>query len=90
MAETIDEIAYGRAICPVRALGRGAIIATVLGRTDENQGLSVPTKGLARPAGLEPATIRLEGECSIQLSYGRATVTGFGANSVVCARGKAG
>ena len=26
---------------------------------------------MARPAGLEPATIRLEGGCSIQLSYGR-------------------
>jgi hypothetical protein len=26
---------------------------------------------LARPAGLEPATCRLEGGCSIQLSYGR-------------------
>ncbi len=26
---------------------------------------------MARPAGLEPATVRLEGECSIQLSYGR-------------------
>jgi len=25
------------------------------------------------PAGLEPATIRLEGECSIQLSYGAVT-----------------
>ena len=25
---------------------------------------------LATPAGLEPATSRLEGECSIQLSYG--------------------
>lgn len=24
-----------------------------------------------RPAGLEPATTRLEGVCSIQLSYGR-------------------
>ena len=33
------------------------------------------TKGLmARPAGLEPATTRLEGGCSIQLSYGRLTV----------------
>ena len=29
---------------------------------------------MARPAGLEPATIRLEGGCSIQLSYGRLTV----------------
>lgn len=28
---------------------------------------------LARPAGLEPATIRLEGGCSIQLSYERNT-----------------
>lgn len=29
------------------------------------------TKGkVATPAGFEPATIRLEGECSIQLSYG--------------------
>ena len=25
---------------------------------------------MAVPAGFEPATIRLEGECSIQLSYG--------------------
>ncbi len=25
---------------------------------------------MATPAGLEPATIRLEGGCSIQLSYG--------------------
>ena len=25
---------------------------------------------MARPAGFEPATIRLEGGCSIQLSYG--------------------
>ena len=25
---------------------------------------------IAPPAGLEPATARLEGECSIQLSYG--------------------
>ncbi len=27
-------------------------------------------KAMAIPAGLEPATIRLEGECSIRLSYG--------------------
>src|SRR5690625_7427042 len=26
---------------------------------------------VARPAGFEPATIRLEGGCSVQLSYGR-------------------
>jgi hypothetical protein len=42
---------------------------------------------MARPAGLEPATIRLEGGCSIQLSYGRLSVCrcrlkafGFGKN----------
>ena len=29
-------------------------------------------KSVARPAGFEPATTRLEGACSIQLSYGRA------------------
>src|SRR5690606_35970968 len=29
---------------------------------------------LARPAGLEPATLALEGRCSIQLSYGRIAV----------------
>ena len=28
---------------------------------------------MARPAGFEPATTRLEGGCSIQLSYGRLT-----------------
>lgn len=28
---------------------------------------------MAHPAGLEPATIRLEGGCSIQLSYRRLT-----------------
>ncbi len=28
---------------------------------------------MVRPAGLEPAATRLEGGCSIQLSYGRLT-----------------
>ena len=30
-------------------------------------------RGVARPAGLEPATYALEVRCSIQLSYGRVT-----------------
>ena len=28
---------------------------------------------MVRPAGLEPATLGLEGRCSIQMSYGRIT-----------------
>ena len=30
-----------------------------------------PLRKVARPAGFEPATPGLEGQCSLQLSYGR-------------------
>lgn len=45
--------------------------------------------GLACPEGIEPPTTRLEGECSIQLSYGQkqAILTAFAGASV---RGPAG
>jgi hypothetical protein len=33
---------------------------------------------LATPAGFEPATTRLEGECSIQLSYGVIGLISYG------------
>ena len=36
--------------------------------------LCLPCEPMAHPAGLEPATIRLEGGCSIQLSYGRLSI----------------
>lgn len=32
---------------------------------------------MARPAGLEPATVRLEGGCSIRLSYGRLSASAY-------------
>ena len=37
-------------------------------------GLFIPANQLARPAGLEPATLGLEGRCSIQMSYGRILI----------------
>ena len=40
------------------------------GRGIEAQEFFKKMKEMATPAGFEPATIRLEGECSIQLSYG--------------------
>ena len=56
-------------------------------RQQESQSCALPTElrppyciylrqscQMARPAGLEPATIRLEGGCSIQLSYGRLSI----------------
>src|SRR5690349_6454790 len=45
---------------PTRPLAFGAV-------------LSSRRMSLAVPAGFEPATYRLEGECSIQLSYGTMT-----------------
>ena len=36
--------------------------------------LACTERHMAHPAGLEPATIRLEGGCSIQLSYGRLII----------------
>ncbi len=32
---------------------------------------------MVRPAGLEPATLGLEGRCSIQVSYGRKSFNGY-------------
>ncbi len=40
-------------------------------RTDRRLVTQVPVITTARPAGLEPATVSLEGCCSIRLSYGR-------------------
>ena len=38
----------------------------------------MPPSWLVRPAGLEPATLGLEGRCSIQMSYGRIFGRGGG------------
>ncbi len=37
------------------------------------------------PAGFEPATVRLEGECSIQLSYGGIKYSPYGIRTRVTA-----
>ena len=51
-------------ICPGRTLSE---------MRDNPVGGNLPALKLATPAGLEPATCRLEGGCSIQLSYGVVT-----------------
>ena len=44
---------------------------------------------MVRPAGLEPATTRLEGGCSIQLSYGRVLVL-YNVFNVILKNGRSG
>ena len=51
----------------------------------------IAASSLARPAGIEPATLGLEGRCSIRLSYGRLIrqpeyATGTNVNASVARR----
>ena len=54
---------------------RGA--AAALARPGTPVGIDPAGEGLATPVGLEPTTCRLEGGCSIQLSYGVWCRAGF-------------
>ena len=56
---------------PTRAKASGAARPLVGGRRWLARQEPSPALNMARPAGFEPATGRLEGGCSIQLSYGR-------------------
>jgi hypothetical protein len=63
---------------PLRARGADWIEPpTAAGRPGVGNRKPGPKTGLARPAGLEPATPGLEGRCSIQLSYGRLCSTDY-------------
>src|SRR5437763_7137812 len=55
---------------------------------DARSGLELVER-LATPAGLEPATSRLEGECSIQLSYGVVSCAVAGSRAALSHRGAA-
>ena len=53
---------------PLLLVPVGQIVASVL--IERRQELAAATRR-TRPAGFEPATLGLEGRCSVQLSYGR-------------------
>ena len=73
LAEFIGE-RYGSEADPAHAAAgthrRRGREQVVLGTGNRASLTPEPLEKLATPAGFEPATTRLEGECSIRLSYG--------------------
>ena len=69
--QLIRQVLQGRGEAQLGGLSRGLCTNHVTIEPTAGMAARNLVKTVVRPAGLEPATLCLEGRCSIHLSYGR-------------------